>query len=228
MNINELNPRLRKIAQLVPPNACTADIGTDHAYIPIVLVKAGVTPRAIASDIKKGPIQRAKTNILSHGLGALVETRLGAGLETLSPSEAEVIIVAGMGGILIADILEASREIVNSAQLLILQPMTASTELRQYLCENGYEIKAEYLEAEEEKLYNIITAVPNGCCSYSTRELYLGRGIGETSPELYPRYRDAVITKLTKRACGLEKASSPQSKAELKEIQKLLEILKES
>ena len=147
-----LNPRLKKIAELVPPNFCTADIGTDHAYIPIALVKSGITPRAIASDIKKGPIARADANIRVHGLENLIETRLGAGLETLIESDnAEVIIIAGMGGILISDILEASQNIVRNAKLLILQPMTAVTELRQYLSLNRYEICAEYLEAEEEK-----------------------------------------------------------------------------
>ena len=167
MNINGLNPRLKKIAQLVPQNSCTADIGTDHAYIPIVLVEMGTTPHAIASDIRKGPIERAEANIRSQK----IETRLGPGLETLSSNEAEVIIIAGMGGILIADILEASRPVVNSAKLLILQPMTAATELREYLSGNGYTVEAEYLEAEEEKLYNIIVATPSGNCNYSKREL---------------------------------------------------------
>ncbi len=228
MNINGLNPRLKKIAQLVPQNACTADIGTDHAYIPIVLVESGITPRAIASDIKKGPIQRAETNIRNHGLSDKIETRLGSGLETLSPGDAEVIIIAGMGGILIADILEASRDVVNSAKLLILQPMTAATELREYLSQSGYTVMAEYLEAEEEKLYNIICATPSGQCDYSIRELYLGKGLEETSPELFPRYKAAVLTKLNRRAEGLKKSENPDNQKELKKIENLSDILNRS
>ena len=227
MNINGLNPRLKKIAQLVPRNACTADIGTDHAYIPIVLVEGGIAPCAIASDIKKGPLLRAETNIRSHGLTDQIETRLGPGLETLSPGDAEVIIIAGMGGILISNILENSRKVTDSAKMLILQPMTAVPELREYLTENGYEFISEYLEAEEEKLYNIITAKPRGKTLYSQKEIYLGRNLEETSPELYERYENTVLTKLNKRAEGLKKSVTDESKEELKEIEELIKILKE-
>ncbi len=221
-----LNPRLKKIAGLVPPNSCTADIGTDHAYIPIALVSEGITPRAIASDIKKGPLARAAANIRLHGLEKKIETRLGAGLETLAAGDnAEVIIIAGMGGILISDILEASPDIVKKAKLLILQPMTAVTELRRYLSENHYEIAAEYLQDEEEKIYNILIAKPMGNTPYTLRELYLGKDLCKTSPQLFERYRQAVLTKLNKRADGLKKSQNPENKKELSEILSLLEIL---
>ena len=127
MNTNELplNPRLKKIADLVPENACTADIGTDHAYIPIVLVQRGIAKKAIASDIKKGPLARAEANVRKNALESSIECRLGPGLQTLSAGDAEVIIIAGMGGILIADILEASRDVTDSAELLIVRPRQA-------------------------------------------------------------------------------------------------------
>lgn len=228
MNDNSLNlsPRLKKIAELVPPNCCTADIGTDHAYIPIALVSKGIAPRAIASDIKKGPLERASANIFNHGLKKKIETRLGAGLTTLSKDDkAEVIIIAGMGGILISDILEASQDIVKSAKFLILQPMTAVTELRKYLSENQYGITAEYLEAEEEKIYNIITAKPVGNTPYTLSELYLGKGLDKTSPHLVGRYEQSVLAKLTKRIDGLEKSQNPENKRELEETTNLLKSL---
>ncbi len=226
MNENSLNPRLRKIASLVPVNNCTADIGTDHAYIPIVLTAGGIAGRAIASDIKKGPLMRADANIRKNGLADKIQVRLGSGLTTLSPGDAEVIIIAGMGGILISDILEDSREVTDSAKVLILQPMTAVPELREYLSCGGYEITAEYLEAEDEKLYNIIVARPQGKTSYTKKEIYLGRGLRETSPQLYERYKTAVLNKLNKRIQGLKKAHSTESKDELQELTNLLEILK--
>lgn len=225
MNKNALNPRLKKIAELVPKNTCTADIGTDHAYIPIVLVKNGIANRAIASDIKKGPLMRAEDNIRKYALTDKIETRLGPGLETLTPGDAEVIIIAGMGGILMGDILEQSREVTNSAKLLILQPMTAVPELREYLSGNGYEISAEYLEAEEEKLYNIIVAKPHGNTEYSQKEMYLGKYLEKTSPLLFERYKKAVLTKLNKRLEGLKKSQSDESKEELKSIAELIETL---
>lgn len=225
MNKNALNPRLKKIAELVPPNKCTADIGTDHAYIPIVLVTQGTASRAIASDIKKGPLMRADANIRHYGMNDKIETRLGAGLKTLAPHDAEVIIIAGMGGILIADILEQSREVTDSAKLLILQPMTAVPELREYLSGNSYEVSAEYLEAEDEKLYNIIVAKSGGKTEYSKKEIYLGKGLEQTSPLLFGRYKDAVITKINKRIEGLKKSVQNESKAELEELFELLRLL---
>ncbi len=226
-NLN-LNPRLKKISELVPANSCTADIGTDHAYIPIALVNSGITPRAIASDIKKGPLARAAANIRLHGLEKKIETRLGAGLETLAESDnTEVVIIAGMGGILISDILDASPAIVKNAKLLILQPMTAVTELRQYLSENQYEITAEHLVAEEEKIYNIIIAKPMGNTSYTLRELYLGKDLRKTSPSLVERYEQSVLTKLNRRVDGLKKSQNPENEKELKKTQKLLKILNE-
>ena len=223
-----LNPRLKKIAGLVPPNSCTADIGTDHAYIPIFLVKSGITPRAIASDIKKGPIARAEANIRLHGLKEKIETRIGPGLETLTEGDnAEVIIIAGMGGILISHILEASQNIVRNAKLLILQPMTAVTELRQYLSQNQYEISSEYLEAEEEKIYNIIVAKPIGNTSYTISELFLGKDLHKTSPNLVEQYENSVMIKLNKRIEGLKKSQNPENEKELEETLNLLKILNE-
>ncbi len=220
-----LNPRLRKIAELVPPNRCTADIGTDHGYIPIELVNKGITLHGIASDINKGPLLRARANIQKHNLESSIETRLGSGLSTLSPGDAEVIIIAGMGGILISEILKVSKEIVNSAKLLILQPMTAVTELRQYLVENGFKIESEHLVAEEDKLYNIIVASPNGSCHYTLAELYLGKNLDKTSPDLFSRYREAVLKKLRRRKTGLAKSHLPENKQQFDQICNTLDIL---
>ncbi len=226
-NIIPLSPRLSKIFSLVPENRCTADIGTDHAYIPIALIESGKAETAIASDIKTGPIKRADANIKAHGLSDKIETRLGPGLETLKANDADVIIIAGMGGILISNILESSRNVVNSAKLLIFQPMTATLELREYLSENNFTVCGEYLVSEENKLYNIITAIPSGKTHYSLKELYFGKGLEETSPELFPNYKNSVLRKLNKRISGLEKSRNDENKKALGELKELLNILKE-
>ncbi len=220
-----LNPRLRKIAELVPPNRCTADIGTDHGYIPIELVNKGVALQGIASDINKGPLLRAQANIQKHNLESSIETRLGSGLSTLSPGDAEVIIIAGMGGILISEILKASKDVVGSTKLLILQPMTAVTELRQYLAENSFKIESEHLAAEEDKLYNIIVASPDGSCQYTLTELYFGKNLDKASPDLFPKYQEAVLKKLRRRKAGLGKSNLPENKQQFDQICKILDIL---
>lgn len=226
-----LGKRLAKIASLVPDCSCVADIGTDHAYIPVFLVKNGVAKTAIASDIRKGPLERAQKTVSSNCCESSISARLGAGLETVSESEADVIIISGMGGILISEILKAGEKAARGASLLILQPMTATTELRLFLIKNGYSIKSESLVFEEGKLYNIITAAAQPVSgSYSPAELYLGRreSYKEEDAELYQKYCQNVIRKLNKRICGLEKSQNAQNKPELENLKELLKQIEET
>ncbi len=217
-----LAPRLQKIADLVPKSDVVADIGTDHAYIPLYLIKEGKIKKAIASDIKKGPVTRAKENIKQYGMDDTIDIRLGPGLETVSPGEADVIVIAGMGGILISDILDASPEVVEKADVLILQPMTAARELREYLCEKDFKIEDEYVVAEENKIYNIIVCKPHGGAKYSIRELYLGRGIEKNCPELYEKYKNGIIRKIKRQIDGLGESVLSEN---IKRREELIEIL---
>lgn len=221
-----LTPRLQKIADLVPKCDTVADIGTDHAYIPLYLIKEEKIKKAIASDIKKGPVMRAKENIKQYGADDAIEVRLGPGLETVSPGEANVIVVAGMGGILISDILNASPEVVGKAGILILQPMTAVRELREYLCEKDFEIEGEYVVSEENKMYNIIVCKPHGETKYSMRELYLGRGTQETSPEVYEKYKSGIIRKIKRQIDGLGESILPENIKKREELIRTLNLLK--
>lgn len=222
MKLPRLMPRLKKIYDIVPPCSCAADIGTDHAYIPVCLTLTGKCQRAIASDIGKGPIERAKTVISQYGAKA-VETRLGRGLETVAPFEADAIIIAGMGGLLIADILSGSEETAKSASRLILQPMTAEAELREYLINNGYTIETEYPVREDEKIYIIISAKAGHDRPYSRAELYMGRKTQKN--EDYPFYRAARIKKIDKRIQGLSLSENEENKNRLLKLIKLREMI---
>ncbi len=221
-NYIHLSPRLEKIAELVPQCNTVADIGTDHAYIPVKLVLCGKAKCAIASDIKPGPVARAEGTVEKYRLENSIDVRLGAGLETVSPGEADTIIIAGMGGILISDILKDSQNVVRSAKLLILQPMTAVLELREYLSQNGYSVCEEHLVREEDKIYNILVVTPSGNTHYSLNELYLGKGLETTAPELYADYRQRTITKLEKRIAGLEKSDLEENRIELAKIKNII------
>ena len=222
----KLNPRLRKIAELVPQGCTAADIGTDHAYIPAYLALNGKIKHAVASDIRPGPLSRAENTIKTHHLEAYIETRIGAGLETVLPGEAEVIIIAGMGGILISEILENSPEVVRAAKLIILQPMTAVLELRRYISENSFTLCGEYLVREDAKLYNIITVSPGGKTDYNLRELYLGKDLDKTSVPLDELYERRIIGKLQKQAEGLKKSSDEKNISKYNEIIKIINNLK--
>ena len=149
-----LTPRLKCIINYV--NApVVADIGTDHAYVPIELIKSGRADRVIASDVRRGPLDIAARHIAMHGLSDRIETRLGSGLSVLAPGEADTIIIAGMGGELIADILHTDTKTAYASEL-ILQPMNSQYELRQYLIDNGYTIVGEDIENEGQRVYNLM------------------------------------------------------------------------
>ena len=105
------------VAALVPTGTCVADIGTDHGYVPIFLVEQGIVRKAVAMDVNRGPLERARIHITEKGLSDRIETRLSDGLKKLNVGEVDTIIAAGMGGGLIIRILEEGREIVNSAKV---------------------------------------------------------------------------------------------------------------
>ena len=151
-----ITPRLEKIIEMIKTDKI-ADIGTDHAYIPIKLAQQDKIKKAIACDLNKGPLQIAAENIERYNFSEIIETRLGDGLNPLKKDEVTEIIIAGMGGKLISDIIEENIDIANSATL-ILQPMNAQYELRKKLFELGFKIESEELSKEGYKIYNIIVA----------------------------------------------------------------------
>lgn len=151
-----LTPRLLNITSYVKGKT-VADVGTDHAYVPLFLVSERICENAIASDVRTGPVEIAKSNIKKNGFEDKIEVRMGSGLSVLSPGEADDIIIAGMGGELIADILKADEEVAKKSRL-ILQPMNSQYELRHFLSDNGYEIENEDISVEGFKVYNLIVA----------------------------------------------------------------------
>lgn len=151
-----ITPRLKCIIDHVK-KARIADIGTDHAYIPIYLIENNIARHVIASDVRQGPVDIAKSNIEKHNLSDKIEVRLGSGLSVLKSDEADEIIIAGMGGQLITDILKDSIEIAKTCSL-VLQPMNDQYKLRKFLIENGFKIIAEDISVEGFKVYNIINA----------------------------------------------------------------------
>lgn len=151
-----ITPRLKTIINHID-GKIIADIGTDHAYIPIFLIENGPADYIIASDIREGPVTIAKDNIKKHNLEDKIEVRLGGGLSVLKDGETDTIIIAGMGGVLISDIIDENIDIAKKAKL-VLQPMNAQYELRKYLLSHGFKITNEDICVEGHKVYNIIVA----------------------------------------------------------------------
>ncbi|MCD8356102.1 MAG: class I SAM-dependent methyltransferase [Clostridia bacterium] len=156
-NRMHLTPRLRTIMAQVPDGARLADIGTDHALIPAALLRRGKIKTAIASDIRQGPLDSAARTARQFGLENQISLRLGAGMCTIQPEEADTIVIAGMGGETIAQILEDDSWALDGNHLLLLQPMTAQPFLRQYLAAHGGAIEKESLCREGKRMYTVMT-----------------------------------------------------------------------
>ena len=173
----KLTDRLLKIASLVSDGKKIADIGTDHGYIPVYLLKEGKVPFAVLADVNKGPLDNAHKEFIQNNLLDKVDLRLGSGIEILEIGEVEEVIIAGMGGILISELLEAKKEVAHNVEKLILQPMQAQEELRYYLLNNGYEILEEVLVREDFRIYEIIVAKYTGKNTIIEDEIYYEVGI---------------------------------------------------
>ncbi|HBF4557472.1 tRNA (adenine(22)-N(1))-methyltransferase TrmK [Clostridioides difficile] len=173
----KLTDRLLKIASLVSDGKKIADIGTDHGYIPVYLLKERKVPFAVLADVNKGPLDNAHKEVIQNNLLDKVDLRLGSGIEILEIGEVEEVIIAGMGGILISELLEAKKEVAHNVEKLILQPMQAQEELRYYLLNNGYEILKEVLVREDFRIYEIIVAKYTGKNTIIEDEIYYEVGI---------------------------------------------------
>ena len=205
----ELNGRLKKIAELTKGTEVLADVGCDHGYIPIYCLQKGFCTKAIAMDINRGPLDRCYKNIVKYKLGDLIETRLSNGIEKLKSGEADTIVIAGMGGLLIRDILKNSISNIKQGTRLILQPMLAPFELKQYLCENGFLIENEYVVREDNKFYNIISAKKADLKpDYTYCDLLIGINLKANSPDVFEDYIKYKISVAQKIKNGLENSKN--------------------
>lgn len=179
-----LSDRLLSVKNTVIPCDTACDVGCDHGFVSIELVKTGVAKRVIACDINKGPLEAAARNISAANLSDRIETRLGDGLAKVSVSDgAESIIIAGMGGSLMAKILEEGKAVVANAKQLVLQPQSENFLVRKWLRENGYTILKEQMLVDMGKTYVIIDARPG---EYIPKD--------DSLTELYDTYSEYLIT----------------------------------
>ncbi len=153
----KLSPRLKAAADLVRCGKKIADIGTDHAHLPIYLVENGICTCAIGSDLREGPIANAKINVANAGFSDRIQLRLASGLDKISPDEADDVIIAGMGGILISELIEKAQWLKSSDKHLVLQPQSHAEVLRAYLIANGYRIESENVCEDAGRLYCVMS-----------------------------------------------------------------------
>jgi len=151
----DVSKRIEFILENLDKVNTIADIGTDHGYVPLVALRRGICSKAIACDINKDPLDKARLNAILEGMGDELEFRLGGGLSPLKDNEVEEVIIAGMGGNLIRDILEDDISKVSNLDVLVLQPAQNPEVLREYLYKNNYEILKEDLCYDEGIFYEL-------------------------------------------------------------------------
>ena len=193
----KLTDRLLKIASLVTKGKRIADIGTDHGYIPVYLLNKNIVPFAILADVNKGPLENARKEVRHNNLLDKTDLRLGSGIEVLKKDEVDEVIIAGMGGILISELLEANKEVAHSVDKLILQPMQAQEELRKYLLSNGYEILNEVLVKEDFRIYEILEVKYTGKNTEVEDDVYfeVSKKLIDNKDELLNEFIDKKIYK---------------------------------
>lgn len=160
MKLIHLSERLLAAAGMVTKGNRVADVGCDHAYTSIYLCQAGIAPRVFAMDVNKGPLAAAKTNVQEAGLSGQITLRLSNGLEKLLPEEADTVLLCGMGGLLMIQILSAYPQTTASLKELILQPQSEVGEVRHFLHRLGWKICQEHMLKEDGKFYVMMRAVP--------------------------------------------------------------------
>jgi len=227
MNI-KLSNRLQAVADYVLPGANVADIGTDHGYLAVWLTVNNVAEHVIATDRAKGPLKAAQQFITLLSLTPRIETRLGDGLQTLKPNEADTICIAGMGGMTIIDILEQSPEVLATTKRLVLQPQRGASKVRRWLAAHNFRITAENL-AEDDGFYYVIIVAEPGEQELSSAEISFGPEILKNGHPLFAPYlklKAADLTRLREAAATGQGVEAQKRTAQLThEIEQINELL---
>lgn len=170
----QLSKRLQQVAAFVENGSVLADIGSDHAYLPTYLVKNGTIKQAIAGEVVKGPYASAVRNVRREGVESYITVRLANGLEAIQKEDqVDTVTIAGMGGALIATILEEGQEHLTTVNRIITQPNIHAEAIRRWAVENEWTIVAEEILKEDDKIYEIVV-LERGSSSYTEKELLLG------------------------------------------------------
>ena len=213
----ELSSRLQSIADQVPQGAVFADIGTDHAYLPVWLFLNGRIDRAIAADLREGPLNRARETADQFCVKERVSFRLCNGLADIAPQETDTIAIAGMGGETIAEILKAAPW-TKDGKLLLLQPMTSFPDLRLWLQQNGYCIVKEIISMEGKRLYSTLVVKGGSMKELTPAELWVGQN---NDDPLRGEFLTMMEEKVRRALHGQMAAAAPKEA----EINSLKEIL---
>lgn len=224
--VMDISKRLQAVAGLVTRRSM-ADIGTDHGYVPLYLYEQRKIDRALACDLNKGPLEKAKENIAAMGAGNAIETRLGSGLLPVHTGEVESAVIAGMGGMLICRILKESEEVAKSLKEWILSPQHDLDAVRQTVWDFGFAIDEEIMVKEDGKYYHIFRCVPGEEEKTTASLFYGGRLLEKQAPILWEELtrEEAQYEKVAE---GLRQSGTQKAAERLAEIEEKLAVIKEA
>jgi tRNA (adenine22-N1)-methyltransferase len=232
MNEFRLSKRLEAVASFIPKGAVLADIGSDHAYLPCYAYLHGYITKAVAGEIADGPLRSAKQQVEKAGLSHVISVRKGDGLAVIAPGEVDCITIAGMGGTLIANILEAGKNKLFGVKRLILQPNVGADIVRKWLMNNDWELIAERILKEDGRIYEVLVAEKgDGKKPYADMEAELLLG-----PFLLKEKKDVFLEKWRhelehwKRIVRqlAEKAETESALAKKRELEEKIKLVEEA
>lgn len=227
--IDALDLRLNTIASMVRSGVRLADIGCDHGYLVCALMRDGMITSGLACDINEKPLNKARSEIARHGLDGKIECRLGDGLESVGSDEVDDIVIAGMGGEMIAAILERCNWSNMTEKRFVLQPMTKAPILRRWLCNNGFSIIGEHACVCAKHVYTVMSVKYTGRkCKMGEYDLYCYSGelTCDPSPEA-KLFLIRALSSLKKRKRGIEAVDPDTAGKLLRLINKLTTVIEE-
>lgn len=224
----QLSKRMQMLASLVTPGNRLADIGTDHGYLPIYLVQQGLIPSAIAMDVRKGPLERAKMHIQEAGLSAYIEIRLSDGLWKLRQGEADTILIAGMGGPLMERILSERMDVVREVRELVLQPQSEITAFRRFLGAAGLEILQEEMVCEEGQYYPMMVVRPGQPYELTEEACMFGPILIEETHPVLKDYLDWEQQQQEKLLSKLIQVDNHRTRDRIGQVKQKLEFIEQA
>lgn len=216
----KLTPRLQTVADRVPGGARLADVGTDHAYLPVWLLQSGRIPSAVCTDLRPGPLERAGETVKSCAVAHRVSLRLCDGLAGVEPHEVDCVVIAGMGGETILHILGEAPWTLGKT--CIVQPMSSLADLRAGLGALGFHVARETLAREGETLYVVMELAPGPERPLTAAELQVGRAENHAGDPLWPEYLDRETRRLRRALVGLKRSNKPEDGPRLQALQDAL------
>ena len=221
----KLDARLAAVAAFVPQGSRVADIGTDHGYLAAALVEEGRAPFVIASDLPAGPCEAARRTVREEGLTGKIEVRQGDGLTVLQPGEVDTVCIAGMGGVLMTEILAAAPEVWRSLTALVLQPMTGEEELRRYLYAHAWHVADEKLVVADDRLYTVIRAARGRRKMPDDVTLAIGPVLLTRRDEYLRQHIESQLFLARRAAAGMEKSEHAKKSAKYQAVcQRIMEL----